>query len=584
MVAGNTATASICVRIAVGLIVLGADSLTPAPIAATHAAQSRASHTLYVSAAGRHPGNGSRHAPFNSLARVERASSRGDRIVVLSSPRSLPPLDGGIRLKAGQKLIGAGAAPRITNTHAARHSGDAVRLANRVTVRNLEIVGARRGGIYGKNVSGATIRGNDVSAHNASCTPGFHIPPFVVPTTVPGAGIPISDGLHNGWAGIMVDAGRGVGRVRIVNNRVHDAECGDGIDVRLRGAASLRAVIARNVVRDLRQGPGFESLLAIGLQTRARSALVANLDRNVQTNLGNEEDVGAGPEGADSEGIFVNPVGPSRMRVDINRNAYTNPRGLGGFSANGLEFVSMADGSRARVVVRNSTFSGTPGDVLEQLGLGTNSRLTMKLVDVIAARSTGHAGSGYGNTFLIPGNNADCLLSASGGAGNVVELTIRDSQLTDCANNGLTFGSAVANGEGATARLELDIKDTEITGNRGANLRVGNLSDLEMLSVKVESSNLSDAQGTGSDMANVTFEEQGTTDRSVIDLGGGPLGAAGRNCFAGGTLAAEVLGYDVSARNNWWGSPGGPAPGRTVVAGGTLEHADALESPPPGIC
>jgi hypothetical protein len=401
---------------------------------------------------------------------------------------------------------------------------------------------------------------------------------------VPGAGIPISDGLHNGWAGIMVDASRGAGRVQILSNRVHDADCGDGIDVRLRGTARFRAVVRRNVVRDLRQGEGFESLLAIGLQTKDRSSLVAHLDRNVQTHLGNEDDAGAGPEGADSEGIFVNPAGPSRMSVAVNRNTYTNPRGLGGFSANGLEFVSMGDGARARVVVRNSTFSGTPGDVLEQLGLGTNARLSMKLVDVVATRSTGHANSGYGNTFLIPGNNADCLLAASGGAGNVVELTIRDSELTDCANNGLTFGSAVANGEGPTAKLELDIKDTEITGNRGANLRVGNLTGLKMLSVKVERSNLSDAHGTGSGAANVAFEEQGSTDQSTIDLGGGPLGSAGLNCAAGGTLAAHVMGYDVSARNNWWGSPGAPSPGRTVVVGGTLEHGDAMESPPEGIC
>ncbi len=565
--------ASLTLRVSILVVVAG---LTLAP--------ALASATVYVRASAEPGGDGSRRAPFNSLPLVERASERGDTIVVLSSPRSVPPLDGGIRLEPGQKLIGAGRAARITNTDPERHSGDAVRVASRVAVRNLEIVGANRGGIYGRNVRGATIRGNDVSGHNVSCTPGFHIPPFVVPTTVPGAGIPISDGLHNGWAGIMVDAGRGAGRARIVNNRVHDADCGDGIDVRLRGTARLRAVIKRNVVRDLRQGEGFESLLAIGLQTTDRSSLVAHLDRNVQTNLGNEEDAGAGPEGADSEGIFVNPAGPSRMRVEINRNTYTNPRGLGGFSANGLEFVSMADGSRARVVVRNSTFSATPGDVLEQLGLGTNARLSMKLVDVVATRSTGHANSGYGNTFLIPGNNADCLLAASGGAGNVVELTIRDSELTDCANNGLTFGSAVANGEGATTKLELDIKGTEITGNRGANLRVGNLTDLEMLSVKVESSNLSDAQGTGSGAANVTFEEQGTTEHSVIDLGGGPLGAAGRNCFAGGSLAAEVVGYDVSARSNWWGSPGGPAPGRTVVVGGMLEHAGALDSPPPGIC
>ena len=198
--------------------------------------------------------------------------------------------------------------------------------------------------------------------------------------------------------------------------------------------------------------------------------------------------------------------------------------------------------------------------------------------------STGFAGSGFGNTVLIPGNNSDCLLSASGGAGNHVELAVRESRLTDCANNGITFGSAVANGEGPTARLSLEMSDTTVTGNRGANLRVGNETGLEALSVKVERSNLSDSQGTGSGVANVTFEELGTTTRAEIDLGGGPLGSAGQNCLEGGNLAAHVMGYEVSAVGNWWGTPGGPAPGRTLVAGGSLAHSPALDAAPPGIC
>ena len=220
--------------------------------------------------------------------------------------------------------------------------------------------------------------------------------------------------------------------------------------------------------------------------------------------------------------------------------------------------------------------------MLEQLALGTNARLSLELVDVVAERSTGFAGSGFGNTVLVPGNNADCLLSASGGAGNSVDLVVRESRLTDCANNGITFGSAVANGEGPTARLSLEMSDTTVTGNRGANLRVGNETGLEELSVKVERSNLSDSQGTGSGVANVTFEELGTTTQSEIDLGGGPLGSAGQNCLEGGNLAAHIMGYDVSAVGNWWGAAGGPAPGRTVVAGGSLAHSPASGRGPAG--
>ena len=255
----------------------------------------------------------------------------------------------------------------------------------------------------------------------------------------------------------MLDASRGTGRVAIRGNRVHDADCGDGIDVRVSGTASVRAQISGNDVRELREGSDFESILAIGLQTREQGRLVARLDRNRQSGLGNDEDAGAGPTGADSEGVFVNPVGPSSMRVTVTRNTYTHTAGRGGFSANGLEFVSMGDGARALVDVRDSSFSGTPGDVLEQLALGTNAHLTLRLERVVATRSTGFAGSGTGDTVLIPGNNSDCLIAASGGAGNTIDLSVRHTTLTDCANNGLTFGSAVANGDGPTAELRLDV-------------------------------------------------------------------------------------------------------------------------------
>ena len=190
----------------------------------------------------------------------------------------------------------------------------------------------------------------------------------------------------------MVDAdrtGRRPSRVTITGNRVHDADCGDGVDVRVSGSARLRARINHNTATELREGEGFSSILAFGLQARDRSRLDATLDANRQSALGNDADLGIGPTGADSEGVFVNPVGRARMRVEVSRNRYSHTPGRGGFSANGLEFVSMDDGARARLDVRDSTFSGTPGDVLEQLALGTNAHLELSLDHVVARDSTG---------------------------------------------------------------------------------------------------------------------------------------------------------------------------------------------------
>ena len=121
----------------------------------------------------------------------------------------------------------------------------------------------------------ATIDGNDVSGHNTSCARGFHIPPFSVPTTVPGLGIPITEGLHNGWAGIMVDVTRGTSPrhdPRATASTTPSAATGSTSG--LRAPRDVRATIAANDVRELRQGDGLESILAIGLQTRDRARLV----------------------------------------------------------------------------------------------------------------------------------------------------------------------------------------------------------------------------------------------------------------------------------------------------------------------
>jgi hypothetical protein len=214
--------------------------------------------------------------------------------------------------------------------------------------------------------------------------------------------------------------------------------------------------------------------------------------------------------------------------------------------------------------------------VIEQLALGTNARLRLTLRRVVARDSTGFAGSGMGNTVLIPGNNGDCVIGASGGAGNRVALSVRDSTLTGCANNGLTFGSSVANGSGPTAELRLDVSGSVITGNRGNNLRIGNVSGLDALAVKVQGTDLGDAHGTGSTTpANASFEDLGSTAESAIDLGGGSLGSTGGNCLDGGTLGAALVRYDVTARGNWWGGP----PTSTAV-GGALDADSALATAP----
>lgn len=546
---------------------------------------------LYVRAAAHSGGSGSRRAPFRSLTAVEAASRPGDTIVVLPSPPTVPPLDGGIALKRRQILVGAGPsvagasprvdAPRIANSRGQTHSGDAVVLADRATVRNLVIGPSFRGAVYGSDVTGVTIAANDVSKQNTSCTVGFVVAPFVLPTVVPGAGVPISTGLTNGWAAVMLDESRVTGRITIARNVVHDADCGDGIDIRLKGTARVRAALTGNRVTRLAQGSELQSLLAIGMQTLDRSALEARLDDNTQTDIGSiggrQTDTGAGlpGAGADSEGVFANLAGSSRLTAEIERNTWRH--GIGGFSVNGMEMVISSGNPTASMRIADSSFVDGPGDLLEEINFGTNASMSLELDHVIARHSTG-----VGNTYAIPGNNGDCLVAGATGAGDSVALRMRHSRLSDCMNNGLTVASGVSNGsEGPVRSLSFDIDDSTISANRGYNLRVVTETELTSLAGKVQDTDLSGARQIG-----VAFDQlAGTTDRAVLDFGGGALGSAGRNCvFGAGALDAEALGHRASMRSNWWGRPGGPGAGRVIAAGGGLDTGAALAAPPAGVC
>lgn len=461
----------------------------------------------------------------------------------------------------------------MTNRDPKRLDGDAVRLADGARVRNLAIAGPLRGGIYGKDVANVLVAGVDVSGHNTSCTPGFLIPPFQVPTLVTGVGVPISDGLTNGWAGIMVDVEQGRSKLAVLRSRVRDADCGDGIDVRISGDGNARARIGGNAVRDLREGPGLESILAIGLQTRDRARLVATLDDNRQSGLGNDEDSGVGPGGADTEGVFVNPTGASTLRATVTRNRYIHTTGRGAFSSNGLEYVSMGDGSRGLLTVRDSTFRGTPGDVIEQLALGTNATLRMRLQDVTATDSTGFGDSGFGDTVVIPGNNGDCLIAASGGAGNTVDVRARDVTLTGCANNGFTLGSSVANGQGPTKEVRMDLRDSRIEDNQGAGLRIGNLSGLGRLDARIEHSSIRGNRGQASSPGDLVVEQLGTLDAGTVTVRD--------SCFdAGGAVEVLAARLDVDARSNWWSMPAGPRPGGIAPVDATVDTSTPLVRPP----
>ncbi|MFL5884479.1 MAG: hypothetical protein ACJ77M_05365 [Thermoleophilaceae bacterium] len=548
---------------------------------------------FHVRAGARPGGTGSAAAPFASLDAVQAVAGPGDTIVVDPAPRDAAPLDGGIQLEPGQRLEGGGPAvtgaaqkltalPVLTNTSASRLDGDAVRLADGATVSNIVVRGAVRGGIYGLDSTGVAITGNDVSGHNTSCTAGFLVQPFNVPTGVPfvGGGVGGNGTLapQNGWAGIMVDGSRDSGPIAIDGNVVHDGTCGDGIDIRAAGTSDLTARVDGNTVTRLKQGniQGAEtgSVLAIGMQARDGSRLRVTQDGNTETDIGSD--------GADCEGQFANTSEAGVIVDTVRHNTFRH--GIGGFSCNGLEAIVSNGSGSIDVALSDSTFEDNPGDMFEEGNLGAGSTMRWDMENVIARHTTERganpAFSADPGANPIPFNLGDCMILGHNGGGNNTYFRMRDSVLEGC-NNGITAlsGLAASNGEGLPQALVLDIDHSRIAGNAKLGLQVLNSTPLHLLQTSVANTEI-----TGSGSFGAAFDEAATatTDRAEIDLGGGALAGAGANCLAGnGKADAEATRYSVAADGNWWGQPGGPADGRAAGSeGGRVSTGRPLAARP----
>ena len=541
---------------------------------------SAAGRTWFVRAAASGVGDGSMQRPFATLAAVEGASGSGDTIVVLPGSSSAAPLDGGIALKPEQKLVGAGPpvtgltgsspAPRITNSSPAQHSGDAVGLADGAEVSNIAVVGAYRGGIYGSDVKNVSIHGNDVTATNTSCTTGFVVQPFVLPTSAPGIGVPFSTGLTNGWAAIMLDESHTATNLSITGNFVHDASCADGIDVRASGTANVTARVDRNALTRLRQDMSKASLLAIGLQTTDSSRLMAEVDNNSETYIGTAT---AGDFGqADSEGLFENTAGPSHLVEHVDHNVFAH--GLGHISANCVEMAASNGGPSEEMTLANSTCDYVVGDIIEAANLSRDAAMALTIDHVRASHST-FVGA-QAQAPIEPGDDGDCLLEVASGSGSTTRVTIQNSQFTSCVADGVGVVSNVVDGTNAPVKaISFDVHNSRISANQLSNLRVASATQVSELDGRIENTDLSQSGGTPVILDN----RYGTlyTGHANLDLGGGGLGSAGHNCiFGGGQADVTTLNYNLDAKYDWWGDPNGPAPGRTLATGATIAYNPAL--------
>ena len=125
---------------------------------------------------------GTNDRPFASLADIERCAPAGATITVLAPAEGAAPLDGGIRLKDRQKLLGLAPRPggkpaaRLTNTGG---SGDAVTLAHGNEVAHLHIDNPAGAAIFGDNVNGTHL--HDLLLTRRGTAPPTAARPVAVP-------------------------------------------------------------------------------------------------------------------------------------------------------------------------------------------------------------------------------------------------------------------------------------------------------------------------------------------------------------------------------------------------------------------
>jgi len=522
---------------------------------------SEAASTWYVQADATAGGNGSRSRPFATLEQVEAASHPGDTVRVLPSMR---PLDGGIQLKDGQRLMGlgdpvtkgaaSGARPTITNTKAMRYQGDAIRLANNNVVENIHIDGAARAGIFGVNavrpeirgtlITNNMIQGNDLRRLERLWPEGFVLYQ--------------SQGNHFGGITLLACGPGG------------SSYCAMHAPERTAAANFGEAVIAGNVIRD-------SNLEGIMLLTDtgavASFAITDTVVRDLSLTLPRPESLTPPAGIVRSRAFTLIALNHSQVRLTMSRFHAENLSPAGNYATDGLVFLTGGDspvinGRVSDTAVLNPRMVGevNNGDSIEIQHRGTTNgvlNLDMTRLDL-----------------RDPASANIKILEAANPTNGVYNLTLSDSVLTNTNPAGGLDGQIRLSGaSNGTKAFALTVRNTKFSGFGGA-IGILNANNLETLKVLVENSSLSDftapAGATPIAAVTVTHPADKMLGTAVIDLGGGPLGSHGRNRFvknAGPDVSVSnantrTAPIRVDAAGDYWG---GGAPVRAAAAQGATK-------------
>ena len=529
----------------------------------------QAASTWHVQADAASGGDGTANRPLNTLASVEKISAPDDTILIVPSRQ---PLEGGIQLKDGQRLIGMGdpvtkaaadsARPTISNT-SARYDGDAIRLAKNNLVQNIHVDRAGRAGVFGVNAVGAQIRGNLVTNNLINGNDLRDLEARFI----------LFQSQGNHFAGItLLSCGPAESSYCVTHAPTTPAV--SNVD---------RIVIADNVIRD----SNLEGILLLtDTGVVAHFSVTDNLVRDLSLNLPKPESLTPPLGNVRSRAFTLIALNASNVTVEMSRFHAENFAPPGNYAADGVVLLTAGRGPivNARVsdlTVLNPRFAGEAGngDSVEIQHRGTSDGVLN--VEMVRAELRDPASANI--KILESQNPSNSTYNVS-----IVDSVLGNANPTGGLDAQIRFSGAST---GAKA-LNLIVKNTTISGI-GGGIGVANASNLDALTLLVENSSFSDLT-TPAGMEPVpaiavSHPGDRTLGRAVIDLGGGSLGSRGQNRFAGKNPVdvsvtnsnSQTPSVQVNASNNYWGGRAPEMKSEVVVSGNvTFDAGSHLTTDP----
>lgn len=528
--------------------------------------------TWYVQSGG--SGDGTRqHQPFGSLGDAEAASTSCDTIVVLPSD---VPLDGGIILKDGQRLVGRADDPAekvdadstsgmyslVANSTGAERDGHAVTCLGSCSIDRIWIVEAYRSGVLAIDVVGDfDVRRSRVTNYTTS---GDTFPD--------GSGPRPYFGIQYGTSS---DA-----RVAVRDSVVEDGR-GSGIRVATAGSAQVSSEVRAVHVRDLSVDSAANGIAILTSESSRQDVVVTS---SVVA------DVPFGPEGGAAVALVASGAQGSVIDATVRGNTIDTDNA-------GIVLVTTADGPNqgSAVVTHNDVRATGVGiiGVFESASAPDVDRMTVRHntveiggeqsrgIEVIVGDNLDPRPADHRGEWIITHNDIS-VIGQPGLPSNGIEMSYESTTLEDratIAHNTIVGDEAAALGsgiqvvtQGEAGRepetvLAVRHNDIRMSGELGSGMSFLALAgfigppivpgwDIGML---LEHNCVQDTDFgfMVSDVTGLGFSEE------TFDLGGGALGSRGFNSFlradadivylppffpAPGTAPASVL----VAENNYW--------------------------------